>query len=262
MDYQQLQPLASIHPDAKIGEGVKIGPFVTIEANVEIGDGTIIDSHAVICSGARIGKDCHIFSGAVISNLPQDLKFQGEDSVTFIGDRTSIREYATVHRGTASKGKTVIGTDCLIMAYCHVAHDCMVGNHVIMSNTVQLAGEVVVGDWAVIGGGALVHQFTLIGSHAMIQGGSHVVKDVPPFVLAGRNPLTFEGVNSIGLRRRGFTDDQINIIQDVYRLLYLSHLNTRDALAKIDDELESSPERDAIVEFVRSSKRGTIRASN
>ena len=190
------------------------------------------------------------------------MKFQGEDSVTFIGDRTSIREYATVHRGTASKGETVVGSDCLIMAYSHVAHDCVVGNHVIMSNAVQLAGEVVVGDWAVIGGGALVHQFTLIGSHAMVQGGTQVVKDVPPFVLAGRIPLTFEGVNSIGLRRRGFTDDQINIIQDVYRLLYHSQLNTRDALAKIDAELQPTPERDAIVEFVRSSKRGTIRASN
>ena len=262
MNYQQLQPLASIHPNAKIGEGVKIGPFVTIEANVEIGDGTIIDSHAVICSGARIGKDRHIYSGAVISNLPQDLKFQGEETVTFIGDRTSIREYATVHRGTASKGKTVVGSDCLIMAYSHVAHDCVVGNHVIMSNAVQLAGEVVVGDWAVIGGGALVHQFTLIGSHAMIQGGTQVVKDVPPFVLAGRIPLTYEGVNSIGLRRRGFTDEQISIMQDVYRLLYHSQLNTRDALAKIDAELQPSPERDAIVELVRSSKRGTIRASN
>lgn len=259
MNYQQLQPLASIHPDAKIGEGVKIGPFATIEANVEIGDGTIIDSHAIICSGAHIGKNCHIFSGAVISNQPQDLKFQGEETVTLIGDRTSIREYATVHRGTASKGKTVIGSDCLIMAYSHVAHDCCVGNHVIMSNCVQLAGEVVVGDWAVLGGGALVHQFTLIGTHVMLQGGSHVVKDIPPFVLAGRSPLTFEGVNSVGLRRRGFTDAQIGNIQDVYRLLFHSQLNTRDALARIEAELAPSPERDTIVEFVRSSKRGTIR---
>ncbi len=190
MDYQQLQPLASIHPDAKIGEGVKIGPFVTIDDNVEIGDGTIIDSNAVIRSGARIGKNCHIHSGAVVSDIPQDLKFKGEETIAIIGDNTSIREFATIHRGTASKGQTVVGSNCLIMAYCHVAHDVVVGNHVIMSNAVQLAGEVIIGDWAVLGGGSLVHQFSLIGEHVMLQGGSHVSKDIPPYVLAGRNPLT------------------------------------------------------------------------
>ena len=259
MDYQQLQPLASIHPDAKIGDGVKIGPFVTIDANVEIGDGTIIDSNAVIRSGARIGKNCHIHSGAVVSDIPQDLKFKGEETIAIIGDNTSIREFATIHRGTASKGQTVIGSNCLIMAYCHVAHDVVVGNHVIMSNAVQLAGEVIVGDWAVLGGGSLVHQFSLIGEHVMLQGGSHVSKDIPPYVLAGRNPLTYSGVNSVGLHRRGFTEEHINDIQAVYRVVYLSRLNTRDALAKIDAELKPTPERDVIVNFIRSSKRGIIR---
>lgn len=259
MDYKELQPLASISPEAKIGKDVKIGPFVTIDANVEIGDGTIIDSNVTIHSGARIGKNCHIHSGAVVSDIPQDLKFKGEDTVAIIGDNTSIREFVTIHRGTASKGKTVIGSNCLIMAYCHVAHDCELGDNVIMSNTVQLAGEVVVGNWAVIGGGALVHQFTRIGSHVMIQGGSLVNKDIPPYVMAGRYPLSYEGVNSVGLNRRGFTREQIYIIQDVYRALYLSGLNITDALAKIEAELPESAERDEIVNFVRASKRGVVR---
>lgn len=259
MDYKELQPLACIHPDAKIGKDVKIGPFVTIDANVEIGDGTIIDSNATIHSGARIGKNCHIHSGAVISDIPQDLKFKGEETLAIIGNNTHIREFVTVHRGTASKGKTVIGDNCLIMAYCHVAHDCCLHNNIIMSNAVQLAGEVVVDDFAIIGGGSLVHQFTLIGKHVMIQGGSHVNKDIPPYVMVGRNPISFEGVNSVGLNRRGFTREQIYAIQDVYRALYQSQLNVKDALAKIEAELPESPERDEIVNFVRSSSRGVVR---
>lgn len=255
----KISPLACINENAKIGDNVKIGPFVNIEDNVEIGDECIIDSNAVIHSGARIGKKCHIHSGAVISDIPQDLKFQGEDSVVIIGDNTSIREFVTIHRGTASKGKTVIGNNCLIMAYCHVAHDCVIGNNVIMSNTVQLAGEVVVGDWAVLGGGALVHQFTHIGEHVMLQGGTLTNKDLPPYIMAGRYPMSYERVNSIGLHRRGFSDTQINHIQDVYRMLYMSGLNTRDALAKIVAEIPQTPERDAIVDFVKNSKRGIVR---
>lgn len=252
-------PYTVIDPGAKIGKDVKIAPFVTIEDNVEIGDGSIIDSNATIHHGARIGKNCHIHSGAVVSDIPQDLKFKGEDSVTMIGDNTTIREFVTIHRGTASKGMTVIGINCLIMAYCHVAHDCVVGNHVIMSNLVQLAGEVVVGDWAVLGGGALVHQFTHIGEHVMLQGGSLVNKDIPPYVMAGRYPLSYEGVNSVGLHRRGFTEEQINQISAIYRALYMSGLNNTDALAKIEEEVPSSAEREAIIEFVRNSKRGVIR---
>ncbi len=259
MDYKELQPLACIHPDAIIGKDVKIGPFVTIDANVEIGDGTIIDSNVTIHGGARIGKNCHIHSGAVVSDIPQDLKFKGEDTLAIIGDNTSIREFVTIHRGTASKGKTVIGNNCLIMAYCHVAHDCFLGNNIIMSNSVQLAGEVVVDDFAIIGGGALVHQFTHLGGHIMVQGGSLVSKDVPPYAMAGRYPLSYEGINSVGLNRRGFTKDQIHAIQDTYRMLYFSGLNITEALAKVEAELPASPERDTIVTFVRNSKRGVIR---
>lgn len=257
--YQELQPLACIHPGAKIGENVTISPFVIIDDNVEIGDGTVIESHAVIKSGARIGKNCHIFSGAVISEIPQDLKFQGEDSVTIIGAGTMIREYVTVHRGTASKGKTVIGENCLIMAYCHVAHDCTLGNHVIMSNAVQLAGEVEVEDWGIIGGGALVHQFSRIGQHAMVQGGTPLTKDVPPYAIVGNKAMTFEGVNSVGLHRRGFSEQQINTIKAVYRMLYQSGLNKSDAVAKILAEMEPTPERDIIVNFVKNSQRGIVR---
>ncbi len=251
--------MAYINPGAKIGQDVKIGPFVTIDDNVVIGDGTVIDSNAVIHSGARIGNNCHIHSGAVICDIPQDLKFKGEDTVAIIGDNTTIREFVTVHRGTASKGQTVIGSNCLIMAYCHIAHDCNLGNHIIMSNSAQLAGEVVVGDWAVIGGGALVHQFTHIGQHVMLQGGSLVNKDIPPYIMAGRYPLSYEGVNSVGLHRRGFTEEQINNIQAVYRMLYLSGLNNSAAVEKILAELPETEERNIIVDFVKSSKRGVVR---
>ena len=229
-----ISPLACVSENALIGKDVKIGPFVTIDENVVIGDGTIIDSNAVIHSGARIGNNCHIHSGAVVSDIPQDLKFKGEDSVAIIGDNTSIREFVTIHRGTASKGKTVIGDNCLIMAYCHVAHDCELGNNVIMSNQVQLAGEVVVGDYAVLGGGALVHQFTHIGKHVMLQGGSLVNKDLPPYIMAGRYPISYEGVNSVGLHRRGFTEEQITKIQKVYRVLYLKDEKARQSLTTGD----------------------------
>ena len=254
-----FSPLSCVSDNALIGKDVKIGPFVTIDENVVIGDGTIIDSNVTIHSGARIGNNCHIHSGAVVSDIPQDLKFKGEESLAIIGDNTSIREFVTIHRGTASKGKTVIGDNCLIMAYCHVAHDCVLGNNVIMSNQVQLAGEVVVGDWAVLGGGALVHQFTHIGKHVMLQGGSLVNKDLPPYIMVGRYPISYEGVNSIGLHRRGFSEDQINKIQQVYRILYLSRLNNSEALAKVIAEVEPTPERDEIVEFVKNSKRGIVK---
>ncbi len=254
-----ISPLACVSENALIGKNVTIGPFVTIDENVVIGDGTIIDSNAVIHSGARIGINCHIHSGAVVSDIPQDLKFKGEDSLAIIGDNTSIREFVTIHRGTASKGKTVIGDNCLIMAYCHVAHDCELGNNVIMSNQVQLAGEVIVGDFAVLGGGALVHQFTHIGKHVMLQGGSLVNKDLPPYIMAGRYPISYEGVNSVGLHRRGFSEEQINKIQQVYRVLYLSRLNNTEALAKVISEVPQSPERDDIVNFVKASKRGIVR---
>ncbi|MGM9866016.1 MAG: acyl-ACP--UDP-N-acetylglucosamine O-acyltransferase [Muribaculaceae bacterium] len=253
------QPLAYIHPAAKIASGVVIDPFVTIDSNVEIGEGTRIGSNVTILEGARIGKNCNIFPGAVIGAIPQDLKFKGEDTLAIIGDNTTLRECVTVNRGTASKGKTEIGSNCLIMAYSHVAHDCKVGDNVIISNATQLAGEVVVDNYAVIGGGTLVHQFCHLGAHVMIQGGALINKDVPPFVKAAREPISYAGVNSIGLRRRGFSSESIRDIQDIYRYLYLSGLNVTDAISRIEAELPATPERDEIILFVRNSKRGIIK---
>ena len=253
------QPLAYVHPAAKIASNVVIDPFVTIDQNVEIGEGTRIGSNVTILEGARIGKNCTICSGAVISGVPQDLKFRGEDSVAIIGDNTTIRECVTINRGTASKGKTVVGSNCLIMAYCHVAHDCVIGDNVIMSNATQVAGEVVIDNFAVIGGGALIHHFSHIGQQVMVQGGALVNKDIPPYVKAGREPIAYAGINSIGLRRRNFTNEQIREIQEIYRYLYLSGLNNSDAVERIEAELPASKERDEIILFVRNSKRGIIR---
>ena len=253
------QPLAYIHPAAKIASNVVIDPFVTIEKNVEIGEGTRIYSNVTIMEGARIGKNCSIFPGAVISAIPQDLKFKGEETVAIIGDNTTIRECVTINRGTASKGKTVVGENCLLMAYCHVAHDTIVGNNVIMSNATQLAGEVIVDDYAVIGGGSLVHQFCHIGSHVMVQGGSLVNKDIPPYVTAARLPISYAGINSIGLRRRGFTNETIREIQDIYRYLYQMGYNNTDAIERIEVELPATKERDEIIMFVRNSQRGIIK---
>ncbi|WP_290457156.1 acyl-ACP--UDP-N-acetylglucosamine O-acyltransferase [uncultured Muribaculum sp.] len=253
------ETLAYVHPAAKIAPSVVIDPFVTIDQNVEIGEGTRIGSNVTIMEGARIGKNCTIFPGAVISAIPQDLKFRGEDTLAIIGDNTTIRECVTVNRGTAARGKTVVGNNCLLMAYCHVAHDCIVGDNVIMSNATQLAGEVVVDNFAVIGGGTLVHQFCHIGPHVMIQGGALVNKDIPPYVKAAREPIAYAGVNSIGLRRRNFSNEQIREIQEIYRYLYLSGLNVSDAVERIEAELPATKERDEIILFVRNSKRGIIR---
>lgn len=254
-----ISELAYIHPEAKIGKDVEIGPFAVINKNVIIGDGCIIDSNATICEFTQLGKNCHVFPSAVIGAIPQDLKFHGEETWTIIGDNNVLREFVTVHRGTASKGKTVIGNNNLIMAYCHVAHDCVLNNNIIMSNATQLAGEVVVDDFAIIGGGTLVHQFTHIGSHVMVQGGSRINKDVPPYAIAAREPIAFCGINSVGLNRRGFTAEQIHTIQEVYRLIYNSGLNTSQALAQIETTIPQSAERDTILDFVRTSPRGIIK---
>jgi UDP-N-acetylglucosamine acyltransferase len=253
------QPLAYIHPEAKIAPNVVIDPFVTIDKNVVIGDGTRIGSNVTILENTTIGKNCVIFPGAVIGAVPQDLKFNGEETFVVIGDNTVIRECVTIHRGTASKQKTVVGSNCLIMAYCHVAHDCIIGNNVIMSNVTQLAGEVQIGDYAVLGGGSLIHQFTHIGKHVMLQGGSRVNKDIPPFITAAREPVSYAGVNSIGLRRRGFTNEQICDIQNVYRILFQSGKNRTMALEQVETELPASAERDEIVLFIRNSARGILK---
>lgn len=256
------QTLASIHPDAKIGQNVTIGAFTTIYGDVEIGDGTWIANNVSIMDGARIGKNCRIFPGAVISGIPQDLKFRGETTIAEIGDNTTIRECATVNRATASKGKTVVGSNCLIMAYSHVAHDCELGNYIILGNGTQLAGEVIIHDHAILSGGVLVHQFVKIGQHVMISGGSHVLKDVPPFVKAAREPLCYVGLNSIGLRRRAFSPEKIQEIQTIFRHIYQSEMNNRDAIAHIENTMPSTPERDYIVDFVKTSKRGIMRGFN
>ena len=253
-----------IHPNAKIGRNVEIGPFCYISEHVEIGDGCRIGPHTTIFDYVRLGSECQTFPGCVIGGVPQDLKFAGEESWLEIGDRTVIRECAVLHRGTAASGKlkTVIGSDCLIMCYAHVAHDCRLGDHVILSGYAGLAGEVDVDDWAILGGAAVVHQFCHIGAHSMIAGGAVVTKDVPPFVLAGRQPVAYEGVNLIGLRRRGYSAAQIQTVSDVYRVLYESGLQTAPACDRILAEFPASAERDAILDFVRGATRGIVRPNS
>ena len=253
------QPLAYVHPEAQIADNVVIEPFVSIDKDVVIGEGTRIGSNATIFPGTRIGKNCRVFPGAVIGAVPQDLKFRGEYTTVEIGDGTTIREFVTVNRGTAARGKTTVGNGCLIMAYVHIAHDCSVGNNVILVNNTQLAGEVIVDDWAIISGMTAIHQFCHIGSHVMISGGSLVRKDVPPFIKAGREPLSYVGINSIGLRRRNYNNDKIREIQDIYRYIYQKGLNTAQAVEIIEAEMPATPERDEILLFVKDSKRGIIR---
>lgn len=254
-----IHPLTDIHPDAKIHPSVEIGPFVAIDKNVEIGEGTNILSNVTIFEGARIGKNCTVFPGAVLSAVPQDMKFQGEEAFIEIGNNTIIRECVTIHRGTAAKGTTKVGDNCLIMAYSHLAHDCILGNNIILGNATQLAGEVEIDDWAILAGGVLVHQFCRVGQHVMVQGGSRLSKDVPPYVMAGREPASYVGLNIVGLRRRGFTPEQIEIIHNAYRLVYQSGLNNSNALNRIETDIPQSIERDAIISFIRSSPRGILR---
>ncbi len=256
-----ISPLAVVHPEAKIGEGVTIDPFAVVEKDVVIGDGCYIHPHVVIRDGARIGKGCQIFPGAVIAGIPQDLKFKGEITTAEIGDYTTIRECVTVNRGTASRGKTVVGSHCLIMAYSHVAHDCVLKDNIIIGNASQIAGEVEIDDYAIVSGGSLVHQFTRISKHVMIQGGSRIGKDIPPYTLIGRDPIVYCGINIVGLRRRGFTNQQVYLIQDIYRTLYTRGLNNTDALKAIETEYEPCEERDLILDFIKNSKRGIVRGS-
>lgn len=251
--------LSNVHPEAKIGENVTIEPFATIAKDVEIGDGSWIGPNAVIMDGARIGKNCKIFPGAVIAGIPQDLKFAGEYTLVIIGDNTTIRECATINKGTAAKTQTIIGNNCLLMAYSHVAHDCILKNNVIVGNSVNLAGEVEIDNFAIVSAMSGVHQFVKIGKHAFIQGVSKVGKDVPPYVLAGREPLSYCGLNTVGLRRRGFTNEKIEEIKELYRIIYLRGLNNSDAIKHIEDNLESNPERDEIINFIKDTKRGIIK---
>ncbi len=253
------QPLAYVHPGAKIAKNVVIEPFTTIHNNVVIGEGTWIGSNVTIMEGARIGKNCSIFPGAVISATPQDKKFNDEDTITEIGDNTTIRECVTINRGTTDKMKTKVGKNCWIMAYCHIAHDCIVGDNCIFSNNSTLAGHITVGDHVVLAGMAAVQQFCSIGNHAFVTGGSLVRKDVPPYVKAAREPLSYVGINSIGLRRRGFTTEKIREIQNIYRILYQQNYNNSQAVAIIEAEMEATPERDEVLEFIKNSQRGIMK---
>ncbi len=254
-----IHPHTYIHPDARLAENVKVDPFTVIHQDVIIGAGTWIGSNVTIMEGVRIGANCRIFPGAVIGAVPQDLKFKGEQTYVEVGDNTIIREYVTIHRGTSDRWKTTVGNNCLIMAYSHIAHDCCVGNHCIMSNNSQMAGHVVMADYAWIAGFTAIHQFVKIGQNAFIAGGSLVRKDVPPYIKAVRNPLSYGGVNSVGLKRRGFSIEKINGILDIYRIIYNKGLNTTKALEYIEEELPASDERDEIIGFIRESERGIIK---
>lgn len=254
-----IQPLAYVHPEAKVAPNVVIDPFVTIGKNVEIGEGTWIGSNVTIMEGARIGKNCRIFPSAVISAVPQDLKFEGEETITIIGDNTTIRECVTVNRGTKALGKTEIGKNCLLMTGVHVAHDCVIGDNVILVNNVALGGHITVGDYAILSANTLVHQFVKVGQHAMVTGGSLVRKDIPPYTKVAREPISYAGVNSIGLRRRGFDAKKIQEIQNIYRIMFQKGYVLSNALDIIEAEMEATPERDEILDFARNSHRGIMK---
>ncbi|WHF50359.1 acyl-ACP--UDP-N-acetylglucosamine O-acyltransferase [Chryseobacterium gotjawalense] len=254
-----VHQLAAVDQRAKIGQNVTVEPFTTIAGDVEIGEGTWIGSNVTIMDGARIGKNCRIFPGTVISAIPQDLKFDGEETQVIIGDRTTVRECVTINRGTKALGYTKIGEDCLIMATVHIAHDCVLGDHVIIVNGSALAGHVEVGDYTVMGGLSAVHQFGKIGKHVMISGGTLVRKDIPPYVKVAREPMNYAGINSVGLRRRGFTSDKIFEIQKIYRAVYQMKMNVSQASSYIEKEMLPTAERDEILEFIRNSPRGIVK---
>lgn len=250
-----------VSADAKIGNNVQIDSFTKIHGDVEIGDNCVIHSNVTIFPGARIADGVTIFPGAVVAGVPQDLKFRGEMTYAYIGEGTTLHECATVNRGTASKGKTVVGDNCLIMAYCHIAHDCCLGNRVIMSNACQIAGEVRIDDAAVIGGGSLIHQFCHIGKNIMLQGGALVNKDIPPYVKAAREPISYVGLNTIGMHRNGYTDEEIALVAEIYRIIYLSDLNVSNAVKLVMDTVPASKFRTEIIDFINNSQRGIIRSA-
>jgi UDP-N-acetylglucosamine acyltransferase len=255
----KIHSTAIVSSKAEIGKSVKIGPFSIIEDDVVIGDDCEIESNAVIADGTRLGKNCHVFHGAVLGTIPQDLKFSGEKTTLEIGDGTTIREFATLNRGTIDRLKTVVGENCLLMAYSHIAHDCILGNNVVIANAVNMAGHVIIEDFVGVGGMSPIHQFVHIGKHSFIGGGLRVHKDVPPFILAMGEPLRYGGLNKVGLKRRGFSDEVLALLKESYRILYQTSLTVNDALKKIEDEVQPIPEVREIVSFVRESVRGVIR---
>ncbi len=258
----EISPLATVSPKAVLGDGVVVGPYAYIEGDVQIGEGTRVFPHAVIFDHVRMGTGCQVFPGAVVGAIPQDLKFKGELSYVEIGDRVTVRECATVNRGTAASGKalTRVGSDTLLMSYSHVAHDCRVGSHCILTSYAGIAGETDMDDWAILGGGTMAHQFSKIGCHAMVGGGCTVVKDVPPYSLCGRDPLCYSGVNIVGLRRRGFSLEVIRNIKEIYNTIFYSRYNISDGCARVEEAFPESEEKRAILDFIRDSKRGIVRA--
>ncbi len=254
-----ISPLAYIDPEAQIGNNVEIGPFVFIDKNVVIGDNNTIMANANILYGARIGNNNRIFPGAVIGAIPQDLKFHGEETVAEIGDNNTIRENVTINRGTDSKGKTIVGNNNLLMEGVHVAHDARIGNGCIIGNATKMAGEIIIDDNAIVSGGVLMHQFCRVGGYTMVQGGSRFSKDIPPFIIAGREPITYAGINIVGLRRRNFSNELIENIHNAYRIVYQSSLNVTEALAKIKTDVPMSKEIEYIISFIQESQRGIIR---
>jgi UDP-N-acetylglucosamine acyltransferase len=253
-----IHPTALVDPKAELDDGVEVGPFAVIEANVKIGRNCKIGPHAHIAQGARLSSEVKVHTGAVLATIPQDLKFEMEETTLEVGERTVIREYATLNRGTHDRWKTSVGSDCLIMAYAHVAHDCMIGNHCILANSVNLAGHVVLEDWVSIGGLVPVHQFVRIGQHSFIGGGFRVPKDVPPYILALGEPLTFGGLNSVGLTRRGFSQEIMLQIKRAYRTIFKSNLNVSQALTKIRENGEMTAEVRNVIDFIEKSERGII----
>ena len=259
-----IHPLATVSPNAKLGENVEVGPYAFIDDNVVIGDNCKIHPHATIYPYVTMGSGCQVFPGAVVGAVPQDLKFEGEVTYVEIGDNVTIRECATINRGTKASGKgvTKVGSNTLIMSYVHIAHDCRVGNHCILVSYVGIAGETEVDDWAIIGGSTVVHQFSHIGTHAMVGGGTAVNKDIPPYAICGRTPISYAGINIVGLRRRGFESDVIRNIKDIYDTIYYQGYNVSDACSKVEAGFPQSVERDTILEFIRNSKRGIVRAGD
>jgi UDP-N-acetylglucosamine acyltransferase len=253
-----IHPTAIVSPNAKLGEDVQVAAYAIIEGDVEIGDGTIVGPHVCIYDGARIGKNVKFYQSAAVSNAPQDLKYANEKTYFHIGDNTVVREFVTLHRGTVETNESKIGSNCLIMAYAHIAHDCIIGDNCIIANSVQVAGHVTIGNWVIIGGGSLVHQFGIIGNHAMIQGGMSVAADVPPFVMAANVPMKYSGLNVIGLRRRGFSNEDIQTLKDAYKMFYFSGLNTSDAKEEINAKFTNKYVKE-IVEFIEKSKRSILK---
>jgi UDP-N-acetylglucosamine acyltransferase len=255
---KNIHPTAIIKPEAKLGENIVVGPYAIIEDDVEIGNDCVIGAHAVIYNGARLGNRVKIFQGASVANLPQDLKFAGEPTQFIIGDDTVIREFVTLHRGTLETGKSQIGKNCLLMAYCHIPHDCSVGDNCIIANSVQIGGHSHIEDWVIIGGLAGLHQFSRVGEHSMIAGVTKVTQDVPPYILAANNPAEFNGLNAIGLRRRGFKAEDIQILKEAYKYLYDKSLNVTQAVKVIESKFGDNIYVRKVLNFLSGTKRGIV----